>query len=121
MKQEQAASVLRLVLEVLAEIDAVVGWFARLPAAVVPSGGEALHDGILQTIQLGLGEVPHPGREVLELIGKHPPHFHLHPVYIAHQETDLPVARQRQQRAIAEERERLPVRDHLDGCGVGLG
>ncbi len=57
---------------------------------------------------------------MLELIGKHASHFHLHLVYIAHQEADFFVARERQQRAIAEKGERLAVWDYLDGGGVGL-
>ena len=121
VEQEQAALVLRLVQKILADIDTVEDWFAGLAAAVIARGSEALYDGILQIVHLRFGEVPHPRRHVLQLIGQHPSHFHLHPVDIAHQEAHLPVAPQRQQRALAEKRECLPVRGYLDGCGVGLG
>jgi len=58
--------------------------------------------------------------EVLELVRKHPSHLNLDFVHITDEEADLLVARERQQRARAEERERLPVRRYLNGCGERL-
>ena len=104
-QQEQAAVRLRLALQILAEIDAVVGRLAGLLAAVIADFDEALHHLVRQVgVDVGLAEVPHLRRDVLQLVGQHAADLDLDVIDVARQVADFLVAGERQQRALARGR-----------------
>ena len=59
-------------------------------------------------------------RDVLELVGEQARDLDLDVIDVADEEADLPIARQREQRALAEEGQRLRVGFDLHGRDVGL-
>ena len=107
---------LRVVLEVLADVDAVVGGLAGRLAAVVARRREPFDQLVFQiSVKRRPRKVPHLRREMLQLVRQHPADLDFHLVHAAHEEADLPVPRQGQQRALSQESQRLPVGFDFDG------
>src|SRR5262249_59448625 len=106
----EAAARLRLVLEILPDVNRVVGRLARLRRAVVARVREPLDELVLDVpVEGRLREIPHLRRQMLQLIRQHAADLDIDAVDVAHEESDLAIAGQRQERALSEKRQRAAV------------